>query len=89
MVPEFRIMVIFVGGSVSLKACKSFWGRWEVLLLLFKNILFLSNRHTQRGARTHIPEIKSHIFHRPSRPGALQVLLLDLGSCCYMGGFTL
>ena len=37
-----------------------------MLLLL----LFLSRFHTQRGARTPNPEIKSHAPHRPSQPGA-------------------
>ena len=32
--------------------------------------LILSGPHAQRGARTHDPEIKSHMLHRLSQPGA-------------------
>ena len=32
-------------------------------------ILFLNHLYTQHGARTHDPEIKSHVLHRPSQPG--------------------
>ena len=32
-------------------------------------IVFLSDIYTQRGARTHNSEIKSHMLHRLSQPG--------------------
>lgn len=40
-----------------------------ILFFFFFEILFLINLKTQHGARTHNPEIKSHVFHRLNQPG--------------------
>ena len=49
-----------------LKPAKKLWD----FLFLFFNFIYLSNLYTQHGARTHDPEIKSHIFFQLSQPGA-------------------
>lgn len=40
-----------------------------VCMYVFIKLLFLNYLYTQRGARTHNPEIKSRTLHQMSQPG--------------------
>ena len=57
-------------GAIQFQCC---WPMQRRCFCFFFKISFLSNLDTPRGARTHNPEIKSHILHRPSQPGAPQL----------------
>lgn len=57
-----------VTGKISYQlTCR--WQRQNLMGFFFK-ILFLSHFHTQCGARTYNPRIKSSTLHQPSQPGA-------------------
>lgn len=43
-----------------------------VIVVCFKDFIFLSYLHTQHGARTYGPEIKSYMLYLLSQPGALE-----------------
>ena len=45
-------------------------------LFKFHLFIFLSNLYTQREAQTHNPEIRSHMLHQLSQPGAPLLLFL-------------
>ena len=49
---------------------------------IFLKILLLTNLSLQRGAQTHNPEIKSHMLHRLSQPGAPTLCILNTFGVC-------
>lgn len=46
----------------------------EAIMPFILKILFLSNLYTKHWARTHVPEIKSHMLHQLNQPGAAGML---------------
>ena len=65
---QFGLQFLILGLNLLLSWKKKL-KTWEnIFLVIFLKILFLSNLYTQCGTPTHVPEIKSHMFHwQPAR----------------------
>ena len=51
-------------------AFSSYWDSLFSVIILFCFIYLFFKYHAQRGARTHNPKTKSHVFYQLNQPGA-------------------